>query len=86
MYGTVCFSSSPFFCREVDWEREKRMYLDSVKKHISDHQGRRQGRTLTLQSHRILGHLFSTLKSLPKYVCALAKNASRYSMYLKTHL
>lgn len=73
----LLFIILPFFCREVDWEREKSLFLESVKKHIRDNQGRRQGRTLgfssALYTYRILGCLVSTLKSLPKYVCALAK-------------
>lgn len=31
----------------MDWAHEKRVYLDSVKKHISGNQGGRKGRILS---------------------------------------
>lgn len=46
LYFNDCFSTFPFFSRDVDWECEKRLYLESVKKHLSWNQAGRQGRTL----------------------------------------
>lgn len=66
IYLYVCY------CREVGPEREKRLYLDSVKKHVSDDQGRRQGGSLVSALHSL--HVAQDIGGISFLPCDLCQN------------